>query len=93
MWELDLENLEGCHGDRREAGRLIGVRIVKKMRDTFYKSVSSLRRLSSTRLTGVLRHLLADPKSRKVIVLENNYMPSFVKEYIAQALFDNLRVS
>ena len=39
------------------------------------------------------RHLMTDPKSRKVIVIENTFMPSFVKQDIARTLFDNLKVS
>lgn len=35
---------------------------------------------------------MTDSKSRKVIVLENTFLPMHVKEAIAQALFDNLRV-
>ena len=36
---------------------------------------------------------MTDAKSRKVIVVENTYLPAFVKEHFAQALFDNLKVS
>lgn len=36
---------------------------------------------------------MTDSKSRKVIVLENTFLPIHVKEAIAQALFNNLRVS
>ncbi len=35
---------------------------------------------------------MTDSKTRKVIILENTYTPTFVKEAIAKALFDNLRV-
>jgi actin-related protein 10 len=40
----------------------------------------------------LVRQMQADPKARKVIVLENTFMPSYIKEDIAQALFDNLKV-
>lgn len=40
-----------------------------------------------------LRHLLTDGKARKVIVIESTFLPQFVKEEIARALFDNLKVS
>jgi actin-related protein 10 len=36
---------------------------------------------------------MTDAKSRKVIILESTFMPTYVKDAIAQALFDNLRVS
>lgn len=34
---------------------------------------------------------MTDSKTRKVIVLENTLLPTFVKEALAKALFDNLR--
>lgn len=39
-----------------------------------------------------IKHLMTDSKTRKVIVLESTFLPVHVKEAIAQALFDNLRV-
>lgn len=38
------------------------------------------------------RNLLTDPRSRKVIVLENPLLSTRVKEMIARILFDNLQV-
>ena len=38
------------------------------------------------------RHLMSDPKARKVIVIENPLLPTRVKEVIAEVLFDNLQV-
>ncbi|KAK8849491.1 hypothetical protein IAR55_004825 [Kwoniella newhampshirensis] len=73
-WELDLERLKGVRTSRSEGDRLVGVRIVKKLRETFVK------------------HLMTDPKSRKVIVVENTFLPTYVKEHIARALFENLKV-
>lgn len=35
---------------------------------------------------------MIDPKTRKVIVLENPLLPNRVKEMIAHVLFDNLQV-
>ena len=35
---------------------------------------------------------MIDPKTRKVIVLENPLLPNRVKEMIARVLFDNLQV-
>lgn len=35
---------------------------------------------------------MTDAKTRKVVVLENTFLPLHVKDAIAQALFDNLRV-
>ena len=37
IWELDTASMKGCRGDRREGRRLIGVRVVKKLRDVFHK--------------------------------------------------------
>ncbi|GAA6061795.1 hypothetical protein JCM10212_004851 [Sporobolomyces blumeae] len=37
-------------------------------------------------------HLMTDPKTRKVLVLENPLLPTRVKEMIARILFDNLQV-
>ncbi|KAL1407462.1 hypothetical protein Q8F55_006895 [Vanrija albida] len=37
------------------------------------------------------RHLLVDAKSRKVVIVENTFLPTYVKEEIASALFDNLK--
>ncbi|OCF46109.1 hypothetical protein I317_00199 [Kwoniella heveanensis CBS 569] len=73
-WDLDLESMMGVNGSRSEGDRLVGARIVKKLRDTYVK------------------HLLADSKARKVIILENTFLPNYVKEHIASALFDNLQV-
>ncbi|ADV22349.1 hypothetical protein I305_02804 [Cryptococcus gattii E566] len=73
-WDLDMESVHGIHGSRSEGGRLIGVRILQKLRETFIK------------------HLLADSKQRKVIIAENTFLPTYIKEHIAHALFDNLRV-
>ena len=36
--------------------------------------------------------LLADPKSRKVIIVEHPLLPLYIKEMIARILFDNLQV-
>ena len=36
--------------------------------------------------------LLADPKSRKVIIVEHPLLPLYIKETIARILFDNLQV-
>ncbi|ORY34879.1 actin-domain-containing protein [Naematelia encephala] len=38
------------------------------------------------------KHLMTDAKTRKVVVLENTFLPTVVKEQIAAALFDNLKV-
>lgn len=35
---------------------------------------------------------MADSKQRKVIIAENTFLPTYIKEHIAHALFDNLRV-
>lgn len=37
-------------------------------------------------------NLMVDPKTRKVIVLENPLLPTSVKDMIARVLFDNLQV-
>ena len=36
---------------------------------------------------------MIDSKSRKVIIVESTFLPSFVKERIVRALFDNLKAS
>jgi actin-related protein 10 len=41
----------------------------------------------------LFRYLMTDSKSRKVIIVENTYLPSYVKEHISQTLFDNLKAS
>ncbi|WWC95350.1 hypothetical protein V866_002212 [Kwoniella sp. B9012] len=73
-WDMDLSFMKGVDGDRVEGDRLVGVRVVKKLRETYVK------------------HLMTDSKARKVIILENTYLPIAVKEHIARALFDNLHV-
>lgn len=48
----------------------------------------------SLKLTGSLdRNLMIDPKTRKVIVVENPLLSTRVKEMVARVLFDNLQVS
>ena len=39
IWDLDMANLKGVGGDRKEGRRLVGVRIVKKLREVFHKYV------------------------------------------------------
>lgn len=75
--------------DRKEASRLVGVRITTRLRETFSKSASCLYPIA---VEADCRHLMTDSKSRKVIVLENTYLPAYVKEHFAQALFENLKV-
>lgn len=41
----------------------------------------------------VRRHLMADPKARKVIVVEHPLMPTRLKALLAHILFENLHVS
>jgi actin-related protein 10 len=36
---------------------------------------------------------MTDPKARKVIVVENTFLPAYVKDEIAKSLFENLKVS
>jgi actin-related protein 10 len=48
-----------------------------------------LQRLRET----FVKHLMTDAKSRKVIILENTFLPVYVKDAIAKGLFENLRVS
>lgn len=35
---------------------------------------------------------MADSKQRKVVIAENTFLPTYIKEHIAHTLFDNLRV-
>jgi actin-related protein 10 len=39
------------------------------------------------------RNLLIDPRTRKVIIVENPLLSTRIKEMIARILFDNLQVS
>lgn len=53
--------------------------------------------LLKARLTVLLRHvyqdvLMTDPSQRKVILVENPLIPSVIREYVYEILFDNLRV-
>jgi len=40
-------------------------------------------------LINLWSSLLADPKARKVIVIEHPLLPLYIKELIARILFDN----
>ena len=40
-----------------------------------------------------IRCLLTDPKSRKMIIVEQPLLPLYVKDMIASVLFENLQVS
>lgn len=42
--------------------------------------------------TRVNSELMTDPKTRKVIVLENPMLPTRVKQIIARTLFENLQI-
>jgi actin-related protein len=61
---------------------------------------STARRGEPDRVCGVLyqgqalisSHLKTDSKTRKVIILESTFMPDHIKQAIAKAFFDNLRV-
>lgn len=35
MWDFDLEKIHGAEGDREEGRRLVGVRVLKKLRETY----------------------------------------------------------
>lgn len=84
---------------------MIAVRLVKKLRETFVKSafidifsriaigLSKVPPYLDLLTLGSARHLMIDAKSRKVIIVESTFLPSFVKERIARALFDSLKVS
>ena len=37
MWDLNFERIPGVHGDRNEGHRLVGVRVVRKLRETFFR--------------------------------------------------------
>ena len=37
MWDLDMASLKGVRGDRKEGRRLVGVRVIKKLREMFHK--------------------------------------------------------
>lgn len=48
---------------------------------------------SLSRLPLNRRNLLIDPRTRKIIVIENPLLSTRIKEMIARILFDNLQVS
>lgn len=48
---------------------------------------------SPFRLLSNCRNLLIDPRTRKIIVIENPLLSTRIKEMIARILFDNLQVS
>ncbi|EIW71696.1 hypothetical protein TREMEDRAFT_28085 [Tremella mesenterica DSM 1558] len=73
-WNFDLGCIDGARGNRAEGDRIVGLRMVRNVRETFHK------------------YLMTDSKARKVIVLENTYLPSYVKDHLVRVLFDNLRV-
>ncbi|GAA5903287.1 hypothetical protein JCM5296_005654 [Sporobolomyces johnsonii] len=86
---LGREGREGPSGDDDEAGEIWGLE----------KGESGDERweVREERVTRALRdmwfdHLMTDPKTRKVLVVENPLLPTRVKEMIARVLFDNLQV-
>lgn len=89
-WDLDLRAMQGGRSNREEGRRIVEGNVLKKSREAYIKYVSRLH--ANTSMTLTCRYLLTDAKTRKVIVLENTFLPTHVKEAIAQALFDNLRV-
>lgn len=47
---------------------------------------------ASRLILALFRHLLVDPKARKVIIIEHPLLPLHVKDVIARVLFENLQV-
>lgn len=101
VWELHLADTARANGDMAEAGRLVAGRILQLARDTYIRYVypyslhfeigsEMYPRESACQLT--LRHLKTDSKTRKVIILENTFLPDFVKQSLAKAFFENLQV-
>jgi hypothetical protein len=37
MWDLDLKKIPGVGEDREEGRRLVEVRVVKKLRETYFR--------------------------------------------------------
>lgn len=59
----------------------------------YHSEVAGARKLIRTLRRSHLRsHLMTDPKTRKVIIVENALMSTRVKNMIARVLFDNLQV-
>jgi actin-related protein 10 len=52
----------------------------------------SLVGLKAYQIDVLFSSLLADPKSRKVILVEHPVLPLYIKEMLARILFDNLQV-
>ena len=46
IWDLDTAQIKGARGDRSEGSRLVAVRLVSSLRETFSKYVISLLRLT-----------------------------------------------
>lgn len=90
FWALDASRADRTGGSEMwdlDLGSVTGAR----------RNRVEARRLVGARLDRRLRevfhkHLLTDGKARRVVVLENTFLPTFVKEEIARALFDNLKV-
>lgn len=86
IWDLDLSSTAGAHGNVAGARRLVQVRVQRRLRDTFHKYANV-----EHGLLLIPRYLLTDGKQRKVIIVENTFLPTFVKEVITATLFDNLK--
>ncbi|KAL7415659.1 actin-domain-containing protein [Mrakia frigida] len=80
----ELDGLDWDHQGQGEGGegnwrREMGEEIVQ-------------RRIGDRLREVFAKHLMTDPKSRKVIVLENPLLPTRIKEMLARCLFEDLQV-
>lgn len=108
IWEEEFEGIaerdgwgeeRGLEGKREWGEGVVETCIGDRLREVFSKCVLSFALPRSacflvqlTERTVTCRHLMTDPKSRKVIVLENPLLPTRIKEMIARCLFEDLQV-
>jgi actin-related protein 10 len=77
--------------ERQEADRVLAQRLQDRLRSMFFEWVE-VQATSSCGTDASFSMLLADPKSRKVIIVEHPLLPLGVKDLMAQILFENLNV-
>ena len=88
LWSLNAR----ASDDYEEEERNLYNRLRHELRKVFHESGSFCAPLILVLTFVPCSTLLADPKSRKVIILEHPLMPIYVKEMIGQILFENLLV-
>jgi actin-related protein 10 len=80
--------------DKEEEERLLEARLKHKLRSIFHECVGKfVVHVVNLVINKYQSSLLTDPKSRKVLFVENPLLPLYVKEAMARILFNNLQVS